>query len=321
MSDFQILIESILQLLITGVLVGALYGMMCAGLAMIFGIMRVINFAQGEFMMLGMYATYFAFGAFGIQLVFGSQLGPYVAVIAAAPAMFLFGWLIHRLLIRRVTGTRTAGMEADGHYAQLILTLGIALIIQNGAMILFGADLISIRSALSSEAWILEPFGESFPILMFFNKSRVFTAVFAAFAIVGLWMLIQRTFLGKSLRAAADNAEAATYMGINVDKAHRVAFAIGTAVTAMAGGLLAINYPFSPFVGLEYVIIMYAGVVLGGIGSVIGAFWGGMLIGLIQQFSTLVLPTQLQNATIFVCFLLVVMLRPQGLFGRNVERT
>lgn len=321
MSDFQILIESILQLLITGVLVGALYGMMCVGLAMIFGIMRVINFAQGDFMMLGMYATYFAFGAFGIQTFFGAELGAYVAVMAAAPAMFLFGWIIHRLMIRRVTGTRTVGMEADGHYAQLILTLGIALILQNGAMILFGADLVSIRTPLSSDAWALEPFGESMPILLFFNKSRVLTALFSAVAIIGLWMLIQRTFLGKSLRAAADNAEAATYMGINVDKSHRIAFAIGTAVTAMAGGLLATNYPFSPFVGLEYVIIMYAGVVLGGIGSVIGAFWGGMLIGLIQQFSTLVLPTQLQNATIFVCFLLVVMLRPQGLFGRNVERT
>ena len=321
MSDFEILVESILQLLITGVLVGALYGMMCVGLAMIFGIMRVINFAQGDFMMVGMYATYFVFTALGFQTIFGNSFGAYASVIAAAPATFLFGWLIHRFLIRRVTGTRTAGMEADGHYAQLILTLGVALILQNGAMILVGADLMSIRTPLSSDAWVLEPFGESLPALLFFNKARVFTALFSVACIVCLWQLIQRTILGKSLRAAADNPEAATYMGINVDRCHRIAFAIGTAVTAMAGGLLAMSYPFSPFVGLEYVIIMYAGVVLGGIGSIVGAFWGGMLIGLIQQFSTLVLPTQLQNATIFVCFLLVVMLRPQGLFGRNVERT
>ncbi len=321
MSDFQILTESILQLLITGILVGALYGMMCVGLAMIFGIMRVINFAQGDFMMLGMYVAYFAFGALGLSTLMGSGAGGYVAAILTAPVMFVFGWLVHRFLIRAVTGTKTSGLEGDGHYAQLILTLGIALILQNGAMILFGADLLSIRTPLSSDAWAWEPLGETVPMLLFFNKARVLTAVFAALAVLLLWLLIQRTFLGKSLRAAADNAEAATYMGINVDFSHRIAFAVGTAMTAMAGALLAMSYPFSPFVGLEYVIIMYAGVVLGGIGSVMGAFWGGMIIGLIQQFSTLVLPTQLQNATIFVCFLLVVMMRPQGLFGRNVERT
>lgn len=321
MSDFQILTESILQLLITGILVGALYGMMCVGLAMIFGIMRVINFAQGDFMMLGMYVAYFAFGALGLSTLMGSGAGGYVAAILTAPVMFVFGWLVHRFLIRAVTGTKTSDLEGDGHYAQLILTLGIALILQNGAMILFGADLLSIRTPLSSDAWAWEPLGETVPMLLFFNKARVLTAVFAALAVLLLWLLIQRTFLGKSLRAAADNAEAATYMGINVDFSHRIAFAVGTAMTAMAGALLAMSYPFSPFVGLEYVIIMYAGVVLGGIGSVMGAFWGGMIIGLIQQFSTLVLPTQLQNATIFVCFLLVVMMRPQGLFGRNVERT
>jgi len=133
--------------------------------------------------------------------------------------------------------------------------------------------------------------------------------------------LIARTTLGKALRAAADNPEAATFMGIDVDRAHRIAFGLGAAITAIAGGLLATNYPFQPYIGLEYVIVMYAGVVLGGMGSIIGAFWGGMAIGLVQQLSTLVLPTQLQNAAIFVVFLLVVYLMPQGFFGRVVERT
>jgi branched-chain amino acid transport system permease protein len=122
------------------------------------------------------------------------------------------------------------------------------------------------------------------------------------------------------LRAAADNPEAATYMGIHVGRAHRLAFAIGAAVTAVAGGLVATYYPFQPYIGIEFVIVMYAGVVLGGMGSVAGAFWGGVTIGLVQQLSTLVLPNQLQNAAIFVAFLLIILLRPQGLFGRNVER-
>ena len=109
-------------------------------------------------------------------------------------------------------------------------------------------------------------------------------------------------------------------MGIDVDGAYRIAFGIGIGITAIAGGLVATYNPFQPYIGLDFVIIMYAGVVLGGMGSILGAFWGGMTIGLVQQLSTLVLPTQLQNAAIFVVFLLIVLLRPQGLFGRATER-
>ena len=318
MSDTQILVESVLQALVAGLFIGAIYGLMCVGLASIFGVMRVINFAQGDFMMLGMYASYFAFVAFGAQL-FGTAVGPFAAAIVAMPVMYVFGWAVHRLLISRVTGTRSTGMEAEGHYAQLILTLGIALVLQNGAMILFGAEMVSVRTPLSSAAWFVGPFGDG--MALFVNKARTIAAMISLVVIVALWLVIRRTNLGKSLRAAADNPEASIYMGIDVDRAHRVAFGLGTAITALAGGLLAANYPFHPFVGLDYVIIMYAGVVLGGIGSVPGAFWGGMTIGLVQQLSALVLPTQLQNATIFVFFLLIVILRPQGFFGRNVERT
>lgn len=320
MTDTQILIESICQALAAGVLIGAIYGLMCVGLGMIFGIMRVINFAQGDFMMLGMYAAYYVFAVFGVQALFGGVVGPYVAIAIAGPVLYVFGYGVHRLLIRQVTGIRTAELEGEGHYAQLVLTLGIALILQNGAMILFGAQLMSLRTPLAGQAWMITPFSDGL-IAIFLNKARVVAAVASVAIIVLLWLAITRTRLGKSLRAAADNPEASTYMGIDVDHAHRISFAIGTAVTAVAGGLLATNYPFSPFVGLEYVIIMYAGVVLGGIGSVLGAFWGGMTIGLIQQLSVLVLPTQLQNATIFVVFLLIVIWRPQGFFGRVSERT
>jgi branched-chain amino acid transport system permease protein len=293
---------------------------MCVGLAMIFGIMRVINFAQGDLMMVGMYAAFFAFTLLGLPAFFGSVVGPYVAILIAAPFMYAFGWLIHRGLIRRVTGVQGASMEAEGHYAQLILTLGIALILQNGAMMLFGSILVSVRTPLSSVAWELGPFWGAF-VSIFVNKSRAVSALISVVVILSLWLLITRSRLGKALRASADNPEASTYMGIDVDRSHRIAFALGTCITGIAGGLLATNYPFHPFVGLEYVIVMYAGVVLGGIGSIIGPFWGGMTIGLVQQLSTLVLPTQLQNATIFVIFLLIIVFRPQGFFGRVVERT
>jgi branched-chain amino acid transport system permease protein len=312
-------LESFLQALVAGLLTGAIYGLMCVGLGLIFGVMRVINFAHGDFMMLGMYAAFYCFTALGIQAVFGNIIGPFIAILLAGPALFIVGYLVHQALISRVTGTRTAQLEGEGHYAQLILTLGIALILQNGGLIVFGSVLASIRTPLSSSAWEIGPLLADTSV--FVNKARGVAAVFSGAIMVLLALLISRSRLGKSLRASADNAEAATYMGIDVDRAHRIAFGLGTGITAIAGGLLATNYPFHPFVGVEYVIVMYAGVVLGGMGSITGAFWGGMTIGLVQQLSTLILPTQLQNAAIFVVFLLIIFFRPQGFFGRVVERT
>ena len=307
-------IEGFLQALTAGLLIGAVYGLMCVGLGLIFGVMRVINFAQGDFMMLGMYAAFYFFTALGVQATFGNTFGPFVAILLAGPVLAVFGYAVHLALISRVSGTRTSSLEGEGHYAQLILTLGIALILQNGGLIVFGSVLASIRTPLSSSAWELGPLFND--ISVFVNKARGIDAVVSLVTMILLTLLITRSRLG----AAADNPTAATYMGIDVDRAHRVAFALGTGITAIAGGLLATNYPFHPFVGVEYVIVMYAGVVLGGMGSIIGAFWGGMTIGLVQQMSTLILPTQLQNAAIFVVFLAIVLLRPQGLFGRSAER-
>jgi branched-chain amino acid transport system permease protein len=313
-------IENLLQALSAGLLVGAIYGLMCVGLALIFGVMRVINFAQGDFMMLGMYATYYFFVALGVQPLFGSVFGPYVAAFLAAPVLFAVGYFVHQFLIARVSGTRTVELEGEGHHAQLILTLGLALILQNAGQIIFGSMVVSVRTPLSSSAWIIGPlYGDLIEI--FVNKARAVAALVSLVVIGALVVLIGRTRLGKALRASADDPTAATYIGVDVDFAHRIAFALGIAITALAGGLLAPNYPFHPFVGLEYVIIMYAGVVLGGLGSIVGPFWGGMTIGIVQQLSTMVLPTQLQNSAIFVFFLLIVLMRPQGLFGRVTERT
>lgn len=316
MSVIQTL-ENVLQTVIAGVLTGSIYGLMCVGLALIFGVMRVINFAQGDFMMLGMYAAYYIFGLFGVQAIFGNLVGTYVSILLAVPVLYAVGYGIHATLISRVSGTRTAQLDGEGHYAQLILTLGIALIMTNAAQMVFGSVMASMRTPLTTAAWEL-PAGS---ISVFLNKSRTIAGLASVVAILLIGLLINRSALGRSLRASADNPVAATYMGIDVNKAHRVAFAMGVAITALAGGLLATNYPFHPHVGVEYVIVMYAGVVLGGMGSIGGAFWGGLTIGLVQQVSTLVLPTQLQNTAIFVVFLLIVFFRPQGFFGRSADRT
>jgi branched-chain amino acid transport system permease protein len=308
-----------LQALIAGLLVGGVYGLMCVGLGLIFGVMRVINFAQGDFLMLGMYFSLYLVVRLGAFDFLGPAAAPFAGALLAGPALFVGGYIVHRLLISRVSGARAAASDSAGH-AQLILTLGIALVLENGGLILFSGTPQIVRTPLSARAWQLELFGNPDDTL-FLNKARALACLVSIAVGIALYWFVSRTRMGKSLRAAADNPEAATYMGIDVDRSHRVAFAVGTGITAIAGGLVGTYYTFQPYVGFDFVIIMYAGVVLGGMGSILGAFWGGVTIGLVQQLATLVLPLQLQNAAIFVVFLLIIQLRPQGLFGRAAERT
>jgi branched-chain amino acid transport system permease protein len=292
---------------------------MCVGLSIIFGVMRVINFAQGEFMMLGMYIAFYLFTFLGAPFMLGELAAPFVAALLAGPAVFLIGVLLHKVLVSRVTGISGSGLEAEGHYAQLILTLGLSLILANGGLVVFGSAPVSISTPLSSTPWIVGPLsGEN--IMIFVNQGQTIAAAIAVTVVVAFALLMSKTRLGRSLRAAADNPKAAVYMGIDVDHAYRIAFGFGVAITAIGGGLLASSYPFQPYVGIEYVIVMYAGVVLGGLGSLRGAFFGGLTIGLVQQLSALVLPNQLQNTAIFVCFLLIILLRPDGLFGKAARR-
>lgn len=302
-------------------MLGCIYGLMCAGLGLIFGVMRVINFAQGDVMMLGMYAALFCFATLNFAGIFGVMVGPFMAALAAGPILFVFGYFMHMFLIARVTGLKTADTEGEGHYAQLLLTLGVALILSNGGLILFGSEPVSIRTPLSSSAWELGPFLADGFLSVFLNKARLIAAVLCVAIALGLFLFIDRSRVGKSLKAAADNPLAAIYMGIDVDRSHRLAFGLGLAITAISGGLIMTFYQAHPYIGFEYVIIMYAGVVLGGLGSIVGAFWGGLAIGLVQQLSVLVLPIQLQNTAIFVVFLLVVFFRPNGFFGRVADRT
>jgi branched-chain amino acid transport system permease protein len=313
-------VENLLQRLLTGILVGSIYGLLCAGLGMIFGVIRVINFAQGEFMMLGMYTTLFVGAAIAAALGIGAAGGAYGGMIVAAVLLAAVGWVLQRYVITHVSGSRVSESEDGGHFAQLILTLGLSLVISNMGLILFGSSPRTVQSPLAASSWTIGPFGSD-AIMIFVNQARAIGCVGALVVSFGLYLFVQKTRAGTSMRAAADNSTAATIVGINVEKCYASAFAIGIGATAFAGGLIAMYYPFHPYIGFEFVIIMYAGVVLGGMGSMLGAFWGGFTIGIVQQLSTYFLPFQLQNATIFILFLAVVLLRPQGLFGRSAERT
>jgi len=304
--------------MVAGLLVGFTYGLMCVALGMIFGVMRLINFAQGDFLMLGMYFVMSVVTIFG----FGATIGPVPAVLLVVvmtiPVFFVIGSMLHWGLLGRI-GTGQNLSEGETHQAQLIMTLGISLLLANGALIVFGSTPVSLNTPLSSQAWTLDPFGQG-DVLLFLNKGRVLAGVVALMATAGLYLLLHATDFGRRLRAAADNALAATYMGIDVARSHRMTFGLGFGLTALAGVVVATFYPFQPYVGLDFIIIMYAGVVLGGLGSVLGSFFGGVIIGVVQQMSSLVLPLQLQGTTVFVVFLTILLLRPQGLFGRNVDR-
>ena len=186
------LLEDFLQAFIAGLLTGTNYGLMCVGLSLIFGVMRVINFAQGDFMMLGMYTAYYIFGLFGVGLLFGPSIAPYLAALAAGSVIFVLGILIHKFLISNVTGVKGSALEADGHYAQLILTLGIALIMQNGGLYLFGSKPVSIPTPLSSKAWELGPlWGDS--LSMFVNQGQTLAAIVSIVVVCLFVVLMSRS--------------------------------------------------------------------------------------------------------------------------------
>jgi branched-chain amino acid transport system permease protein len=288
------------QYVVTGLLVGGVYALMSIGLALIFGVMRVVNFAQGDFMMLGMYLTFYYAVALGIDPLLGALL--------TLPPFFLLGLLVHRAFLTRVTGGGDPNREMD---AQLILTLGMSLIITNTTTMILSPTPRGIRTAYATQAFALGP--------VLLNQARAYAFALALVLAGAVYLFLTRTDLGRALRAAADDPEAASYQGINVRAMHGVAFGVGIALVAAAGGLLATYYPIEPNVAVNFIVLMFVAVVLGGLGSIPGAFVGGIAIGLVQSLTLLVLPLQLQNVGVFVAFLVVLYVRPQGLFGRRTR--
>jgi len=278
-----VVVAELAQYVATGLLVGGVYALMSIGLALIFGVMRVVNFAQGDFMMLGMYLTYF-YALAGVDPLLGALL--------TIPPFFVLGWIVHRGLLARVTGGGDPQRQMD---AQLILT----------------PTPRGIRTAYATQAFTVGP------ILL--NEARSYAFAMALVLAAALWLFLTRTDAGRALRAAADDPEAASYQGIDVRAMHGLAFGAGIALVAAAGGLLATYYPIEPSVAVNFIVLMFVAVVLGGLGSIPGAFVGGLVIGLVQSLTLLALPFQLQNTGVFIVFLLVLYLRPQGLFGRRAR--
>jgi branched-chain amino acid transport system permease protein len=282
------------QAVVSGLLIGGVYALVALGLTLIFGVMRIINFAHGTLMMLGMYATFFLYTVAGVD--------PYLSVLLVGPAFFLVGVALARGVIEPNLGAPESN--------QLLLTLGIALFLENAALALFSPDYRSIRVPWAARSFLVGDAVVNLPRLIAFACSVALA--------VGLWLFLKHTDTGKAIRAAAEEREGALLVGIHIRRLYAVAFGIGSAVVATAGSLVTPFLYVAPDVGDVFNILAFVIVVLGGMGSFVGALLGGLLVGVAESLGAAVLPGSLKQLPIFVLFVLVLLFRPAGLFGRRV---
>jgi branched-chain amino acid transport system permease protein len=284
------------QLVLSGIFIGGIYALMSMGLTLIFGVLRIVNFAHGEFLMLGMY------GAWAITKLL--ELNPYIAAIAVVPAMFLFGAIVHQLIVR-------PGLDKP-HLVVVFATMGLSIFMQNVALMFMTADL-----------WDVPPiFSRSVTIGPFYFKAELLLgfAVTIACTLLLQW-LIRTTYLGKAIRATVQDGEAAMLMGIPVPRIFLITFAGGSALVGLAACIMMPLFSVFPTVGLNFVLIAFVIVVLGGMGSIEGALLGGICIGVVQSVSSYYVAPAYGQMFYFILFLLVMIFRPNGLFGQKGAAT
>jgi branched-chain amino acid transport system permease protein len=285
-----------LQALLSGLLIGGAYALMAQGLSLIFGVLKVINFAHGAFMMLGMYLAYWLFTLLGID--------PFLASFMSIPVFFVFGYLVQTALVGRV-------IEAS-HDAQLMLTVGLAIIFENVATLLWTPDFRTIQVSYAATSMNLGGVVITYQRLATFGLAMLVTGL--------LYLLLHHTELGRRIRATAQDREGAQLIGINAWQVYAIAFGIGTAVLGAAGGLIAPLLYTHPTVGGFFTITAFVVVVLGGIGDFWGALLGGLAIGAAEGLGAVFLSGSMKQLVTFAIFVLTLMFRPQGLFGVDERR-
>jgi branched-chain amino acid transport system permease protein len=286
--------ENVIQLLISGILVGFSYAVLASGLALIFGVMKIINFAHASFAVLAMYFPTFWFLEWW-------KVDPFVSAAIALPMYFILGYVTQRLLIERIVG----GPETS----TLIMTMGFSLLIDNFILIVWSGAPRIINQPYTLETWKIGK--------ILINHAQTYSLLISIVLIAGLFVFLNRTMLGRAIKAAGDDPEGCAYMGINLRFVYAVAFGLGIAITATGGCIMATYRPFNPFYGESIIVILFASVVLGGMTSITGAVIGGLIIGIIQQLSSLVVAISLQNVAVFLIFVLFLYLRPQGILGKK----
>lgn len=279
------------QTVVNGLMVGMIYVLMAIGFTMVFGIMRIVNFAHGEFYMVGAFLFAILYGSNDVSFV--------ISVMLAIAATALLGLLMERIVFRRFRGNEVNGM---------IASVGVALIIQNSVLLIWGSSARTVPPVVSG---VLRIGGIVFP------WSRLVVIIGAIVAVVSLNLLIAHTRIGRAMRAVSQDAEIAEIQGIRVEIIFPVAFVLGVSLAAFAGVLMAPVLSVSPFIGLAPTLKAFVIVVIGGLGSVPGAVAGGLLIGLIESFAGTFVSASLAEILQFLVVIVVVLLRPQGLLGRK----
>ncbi|MEO8528934.1 MAG: branched-chain amino acid ABC transporter permease [Pseudolysinimonas sp.] len=291
--------ETLIQVLVSGVLVGGLYGIISSGLSLSFGISKIANFAHADFLTIGMYATIVTVGALGSV---GLLLIPVIAL-----GVGLLGVLVYVLLLRRSHVTATN--EDDAHLPQIVITAAIGILIQSALLSLFSSQDRSISTVLDG-SWLVGGISVS--------RAQAVAFVIALVAFIVIDVAVNRTEFGRGLRAIVDDGEAAAAVGVNRGRMLSISMGIGIALAGLAGGLLATYQTVNPSSGFGYLAIAFVIIVLGGLGSIRGAFLAGVLVGVVQQATGTYIALDMQNVAIWVVFLVVLLLRPNGLFGKRV---
>ncbi len=279
------------QAIVNGLLVGGVYSLMALGLSLIFGVMRVINFAHGDMMVWGMYLSYWLFVAAGVD--------PYLSILVTGAAVFLLGAAVQRGLVNRI-------LDAP-HEMQILLMLGVALILENGALMVWGPDPRRVSTGYALSTFWMGP--------IVFDLPRVATFGVALALALGLYLFLRRTDLGRMIRAASDNQIGALLVGTDILRVFTLAFGIGAACVGAAGSLMTPFLPFSPSTGLFFTITSFNIVIIGGMGSLLGAFVGGLLVGVSESLGAVILVPSLKEIVSFVLLVLILLFRPQGLLG------
>ncbi len=279
------------QALVSGILFGGVFALAAIGLTLIFGVLNIVNFAHGEFVMLGMYMAYFAFKLLGLD--------PILCLVLTLPVFFLIGIAIQRYLVDRVVTAR--------HEMQILLTLGLLLFLQNFALTVWSPDSRTVAVSYVTSVFQIGTAYVSLPRLAAFIAAIVIS--------LGLYFFLKRTELGRAIRAASDSREGALLVGIDVRRIYCIAFGIGTACAAAAGSIITPFYFTSPTAGGIFTLTSFVVVVLGSLGNFVGALVGGLIIGVAEAMGEVFMPGSMKQVVTFVIFILVLLFKPEGLFG------
>jgi branched-chain amino acid transport system permease protein len=284
--------DVVLQIVVSGLLMGSIYALIGIGFTLIYGVLDVVNFAHGQLVMAAMFVTYALFAGFGVN--------PYLALVGVLPLFFLFGLVVYRLLIHPIV--------TAPHATHIIVTIGLFIFLENLANFTFGGDLRGITTSETARAFVIGTL--RLPV------ARTVAAGASLLAMAGLALFLARTPFGMAVRASASNRLGAHLVGVDVDHVYGMTFALGTVLAAIAGTLLMTFATVSPFVGNDLMLYSFAIAIIGGLGSISGAFVAGLLIGLVEALSSLAFAASFGTVVVFGMLIAVLLFRPSGLLGR-----